>query len=307
MAGETQSSSLSGTIYAKVIEMLVIAYQYDDLTITPYCRYKTIELEATTTATFPRWVKSTGPTAGTPASETTALTATELTTTSADVAVGRVGIAREVTTTAREDSVVGRSLDVAGLVADAARLYGEYFDTATAALFSSITAAVGAPGVALSIPTMVSLIGSQRSNKAKGPLVISLHDNQLKQLQQAQAAATSSPWQVFFTPTGDGGQFGGYFMNAPVWGSGVNPTSSGDRLGACWVQGQQAEAAVVDFDVELIDRLVAVQDLGELRRVPGDEALDRRAHALLGQAAHFKQPALQGLEFLTEMRYLSLH
>jgi len=73
------------------------------------------------------------------------------------------------------------------------------------------------------------------------------------------------------------------------------------------VQRQQPEAAVVHLDVELIDRLVTREDLGEERRVPGDEALDRRAYALLGQAAHLEQPPLQGLEFLPEMRYLSLH
>src|SRR5688572_13215672 len=127
---ETQSSSLSGTIYAKVIESLLIAYQYDDLTITPYFRQGSIVDMATTTLAFPREVKSTGPTSGTPASETTALGTTAYTTTSVDIAVGRVGIAREVTETAKEDSVIGRALDIAGLVADAAKLYGEYFDTA---------------------------------------------------------------------------------------------------------------------------------------------------------------------------------
>jgi len=237
---ETQSSSLSGTIYAKVIENLLIAYQYDELTITPYFRQGSIMDMATTTLAFPREVKSTGPTSGTPASETTALATTEFTTTSVDIAVGRVGIAREVTDTAKEDSVMGRALDVAGLVADAAKLYGEYFDTASADLFSTITDEVGSSGVALSISDMVDAIGSQRSNKARGQQVVSLHDNQLKQLQQAQAAATATPWQVFYTPTGDGGQFGGYFMNAPVWASGLNPTSTGDRLGACWVDGQAA-------------------------------------------------------------------
>ncbi len=234
---ETQSSSLSGTIHAKIIETLVIAYQYDDLTVTPYFRFKSIADETTTTAAFPRMVKSAGPVAGTPASETTALATTEQTTTSVDIAVGRVGIAREITTTAKEDSVVGRALDVAGLVMDAARLYGEFFDTASMALFATVTATVGSTGTALTIPTMVSLIGSQRSSKAKGPGVISLHDNQGKQYQQAQAAATSTTWEKFYTP-GDGGQFLGYFMNNPVWASGLNPTSTGDRLGAMWVDGQ---------------------------------------------------------------------
>ena len=238
MANETQSSSLAGTIYAKVIESLIIAYQYDDAVITPYFRFKNIANEQTTAAAFPRYVKSAGPASGTPASEVTALATTELTTTSVDITVGRVGIAREVTATAMEDSVVGRALAVSGLVMDAARLYGEFFDTASAALFSTVTLSVGSIGTNLSIATMVNAIGQQRSNKAKGPMVISLHDNQLRQLQQAQAAQSGTAWATFFAPTGDGGQFGGYFMNAPVFASGLNPTSTGDRLGCIWVDGQ---------------------------------------------------------------------
>ena len=41
--------------------------------------------------------------------------------------------------------------------------------------------------------------------------------------------------------------------------------------------------------------------------VARDEALDGGAHALLGQPAHLEQPALQRLELLLEMRYLSFH
>ncbi len=248
---ETQSSSLSGTIYAAMIESLLLSYQYDDLTVTPYFRYKTIADFATTSATFPRLVKSTGPTAGTPASEVTALGTTALTTTSVDIAVGRVGIAREITTTAIEDSVIGRAMNVQTFVMDAARLYGEFFDTASTALFSTVTATVGGTGTSLSVATMVSLIATQRANKAKGPQVISLHDNQLKQLQQAQASATATPWATFYAPSGDGGQFGGYFMNAPVWASGLNPTSTGDKLGCAWVDGQaRPESCAFGFVVK---------------------------------------------------------
>ncbi len=236
----TQSSSLSGTIYASVIELGIIAYQFDDLTVTPYFRQKSLANEYSDTARFPRLVKSTGPVAGTPANETTPLTATELTTTSATVQVSRVGLARELTDTAAEDSVIGRALYVQGFIMDAARLYGEYFDTTATALFSSVSATVGPSGQALSIATMVAAVASQRSAKAKGPLVISLHDNQLKQLQQAQAAATATPWQTFYSPEGSSSQYGGMFMNAPIWSSGLNPTSTGDKLGCIWVDGQAA-------------------------------------------------------------------
>lgn len=231
---ETQSSSLSGTIYASVIDLGIIAYQYDNLTVTPFLRYKTIATEATDTARFPRWVKSTGPATGTPASETTALATTELTTTSATVAVSRVGIARELTETAKEDSVVGRAMYVQRFIMDAAVLYGEYFDTTATALFSSITLTVGPSGQTLSLLTLVNAIGQQRVNKARGENVISVHDTGLKQLQQAQIATTATGGPTFYTPNGTGGQFGGYFMGCQIWASGLNPTSTGDRLGAIW-------------------------------------------------------------------------
>lgn len=234
MSGETQSSSLSGTIYASIIDEGVLAYQYDECNVAPFLRVKNISNEMSDTARFPRMVKSTGPVAGTPASEVTPLTGTELTTTSATVQVSRVGLARELTATAAEDSIVGRALYVMGYVMDAAKLYGEYYDTTATALFSSITATVGPALQALSIPTMVAAVASQRENKARGQQVISLHDKQLKQFQQAQVASTSTAWSAFYSPNGVGGQFGGYFMGNEIWASGLNPTSSGDRLGAIW-------------------------------------------------------------------------
>lgn len=231
---ETQSSSLSGTIYASVIDLGILAYQFDSLTVTPFLRYKSLATEATDTARFPRWVKSSGPATGTPATETTALATTEMTTTSATVAVSRVGIARELTEMAKEDSVVGRALYVQRFIMDAAILYGEYYDTTATALFSSITATVGPTGTSLSLATLVNAIGSQRANKARGAQVISLHDTGLKQLQQAQVSTTSTGGPTFYSPNAAGGQFGGYFMGSEIWASGLNPTSTGDRLGAIW-------------------------------------------------------------------------
>jgi hypothetical protein len=233
MAGETQSSSLSGTIYASVIDAGVLAYQYDECNIAPFFRTKDLSQEFTDTARFPRLVKSAS-VPSTPGSEVTPLTGTELTTTSATVQVARIGLARELTTTASEDSLVGRALYVMGYVMDAARLYGEYYDTTATALFSSITATVGPSGQTLSIPTMVGAVASQRENKARGQQVISLHDKQLKQFQQAQVSSTSTAWSAFYSPNGVGGQFGGYFMGNEIWASGLNPTSTGDKLGAIW-------------------------------------------------------------------------
>jgi hypothetical protein len=71
------------------------------------------------TARFPRWSSRVRPRhAG---RRITPLTATELTTTSATVQVARIGLARELTQTAVEDSIVGRALYVMGYVMDAAQ------------------------------------------------------------------------------------------------------------------------------------------------------------------------------------------
>jgi hypothetical protein len=75
------------------------------------------------------------------------------------------------------------------------------------------------------------------------------------------------------------------------------PQVGGHRL----VQRQQAEAAVVDLDVQLVDRLVAAQHQVDERRVARDEPLDRRAHPLLRQAAHLQEAALQRLELFPEV------
>jgi hypothetical protein len=243
---ETQSSSLSGTIYASIIDQGILAYQYDRVVVADKFRFRSLADDASDTARFPRWVKSTGPATGTPTDEVTALATTALTTTSATVAVSRVGIARELTETAKEDSVVGRSLYVQGFIMDAAQLYGEYFDTTATALHSSITATKGTSGAALSISTMVDVIGAQRSAKCRGENVIALHDHQLKQLQQAQVAASSTGWPAFYSPNGAGGEYGGVFMGCEIWASGLCPTSTGDRLGAIWsMDPEYAYAAYV--------------------------------------------------------------
>lgn len=232
----TQSSDVVGTIYAKVIQMLVAEYQYDDVTAVPFWRYASIAGEKTATAGFPRKVKNA---VASVATETTTIATTATTTTNVDIAVSRVGIAREITNTVKEDSTIEQSLSVQGLVQDAARLYGESFDTDATAQFSSVTASVGSTGVAISIANMVALMSSQRVNKARGPQVIHMHDLGLKQLQQAQAAATATPWAVFFQPNADSTQFGGYFMNSPVWSSSKNPTANAgaDRVAAAWTIG----------------------------------------------------------------------
>ncbi len=67
------------------------------------------------------------------------------------------------------------------------------------------------------------------------------------------------------------------------------------------VERQQREAAVVDLDVQRVERLVAGEHALDQLAVAVDQALDREAHLLLGQAAHLEQAGLELLELFLKM------
>ncbi|HVQ13150.1 MAG TPA: hypothetical protein VMS40_06150, partial [Vicinamibacterales bacterium] len=78
---------------------------------------------------------------------------------------------------------------------------------------------------------------------------------------------------------------------------------SGHRL----MQGQQAETAVIDLNVKLIDRLVAGQNFVDDGGIALDESVQGKAHPFLGKAAHFEQPALKCFELFAEVGDLAIH
>ena len=68
------------------------------------------------------------------------------------------------------------------------------------------------------------------------------------------------------------------------------------------VQRQQREAAVVDLDVQRVERLVAAQHARRSSsRSRSTSALDGQAHLFLGEPAHLEQPRLELFELLLEM------
>jgi hypothetical protein len=75
------------------------------------------------------------------------------------------------------------------------------------------------------------------------------------------------------------------------------PEIDGHRL----VERQQREAAVVDLDVQRVHRLVADEHAIEQVAIAFDQSLDRQAHLLLREPAHFEQPRLELFELLLEM------
>jgi hypothetical protein len=233
----TTSTSVTELVLATATDSLIIAYQYDEVTAIPFARFKDISNEPTATARFPRAVKDAHEDL---AAETDALTPVEFETTAVDMAMTRVGIAREISETAFEDNILGRAGIMAELVMDAAILLGIAKDEDLIAEWPNATNEVSDTGVVIDVSDLVAGMGKQRAAKCRGPQFIHLHDVTLLQLQQAQAAATATPWATFFQPNADHTAYGGVFMGAPVFASSLNPTANGaaDRVGVIAAQGQ---------------------------------------------------------------------
>lgn len=237
MAGETVSSDVTNLILAKAVEKLLLYYQFDVVSFLPFARYRSLEGEPTTTAAFNRPTKNA---AASVASETTTMTPTTFATTAVNVAVSRNGLAREVSETALEDTILGRAAFMSLLIEDAARLIGELSETDFAAQFANAATSVGTTNTAATIANLVSMIGQQRTNKARGAQVLCMSDAQLRDIQAAQVAATGTPWASFMQPNADGTEFGGWFMGAPMFASGLCATANAgvDKVGAIFSQGQ---------------------------------------------------------------------
>lgn len=233
---QTSSTSVTELINSEAIDSLIIAYQYDDQVVVPFFRYKSMIGTGSAVASFPRWVKDAHEDLAT---EATAMVAVELETTDVQITAARVGLAREPTNTMLDDTILGRAQFMSSLAMDAAILLGMAADEDAAAQFSSATGSVTDTGNPIEILDLVEMVGTQRTNKARGAQVINLHDLHLKQLQRAQASATATPWQTFYQPSADSTSFGGYFMGAPIFATSLAPTANAgaDRVSCIYSRG----------------------------------------------------------------------
>ena len=73
------------------------------------------------------------------------------------------------------------------------------------------------------------------------------------------------------------------------------------------IERQHAEAALVDLDVQLVDRLVSTDDPFGHLQITRHQSLDGGAHALFREPAHLQQLDLERAKLLLEMPYGSIH
>ena len=234
------TADVGSLINAEFISNSIIEYVWDSPVISEKARYQSLVGVSSAAASFPRMVK--GPTSiSTVATETTTITTTAMTFTDTNVTVSRYGIGRGITTTAEEDNQLGEMIYNQLFIQDAARLYGELLDTLVAAQFASASSTVGTTTVALTVATMMQLVAAQRNKKVRSKQAIILHDFQLAQLQAAQAAATATAFDRFYSINADNSQYGGTFLTNDIWSSGLVPTANAnaDRKGAMFAVGSQ--------------------------------------------------------------------
>ena len=91
-------------------------------------------------------------------------------------------------------------------------------------------------------------------------------------------------------------------VGVDLHGRGDEPEVGGHRL----LEGEQAQAALVDLDLQIVDVLVRGDDA--LRRIDAalDEGVGGVVHALLDERAHVQQAVLERLHLLFEMMPLEM-
>lgn len=232
------SGDVGSLVNAEFISNTIIAYVWDSPVIASNARYQSLVNVKSPTASFPRQVK--GPTAiSTVATETTAMATSAITFTDTNITVSRYGLARGITLSSEEDNQLGEMIYNQMFVEDAARLYGELFDTLVAAQFANASSSIGTTTVALTIATMMQVPAAQRNKKVRGKQVMILHDLQLAQLHNSQSAAVSTTYDRFYDINADTSQYGGRVLGVDVWSSGLVPTANAaaDRRGAIFAVG----------------------------------------------------------------------
>ncbi len=254
MANETTTTTLTELVNSEWINPAIMEYAHDFAVAAPFNNWQDLRGRATKVGSFPRLVLDT---ATDLATEVTALNATELETTQVAATAAEIGVRRDITDAAVEETILGAGI-FDTVTEDAGVLFSISLDDDIVALYGAFTTSVGTSGANLTIANMVEAQAQIRINKMRGSLVYILDDQQASDYQSAQAAATSTTVNSFFTVSTDTDNgFLGMFMGHPVWQTGLCDTANtgADVVGACYIRGdtnprQAAIGAVMTRDVK---------------------------------------------------------
>ncbi len=231
----TTTTTLTELVNSEFINPAILEYAHDYTVAAPYLNWLDLRGKATKVGSFPIWVLD----ATTDTGETTDLTTETLETTDVQITAAEIGVRRDVTDAALEETIIGSQI-FDFLVRDSGVLAAISLDDDICALFTSLATVVGLATTDLALSHMVDAQASIRKNGKRGQLVYILDDQQAQDYQNAQAAATSTTINGFMTPEfGVESGYLGTFMMQQVWQTGLCDTSNTGASvnGACFVRG----------------------------------------------------------------------
>jgi len=211
----TTTTTLEELVNSEFINRAVLEYALDFVVIAPYVNVLDLRGTASSTGSFPRW--NSPPDAHTDlANETTDLAATALQTTQVSIVAAEIGIRRDVTDTAIEDSVIGSSV-FDFIVKDAGNALAVALDDDLSGLNSGLSNTTGTTTEDLDLAQMVESMSKLRKQKMRGQACFILGLQQAQDLQSAQAASSGTQLGSFMTIEANNSNYLGTFMGAPVW------------------------------------------------------------------------------------------
>lgn len=234
-ADPTTVTTLTELVNSEFINPAILEYAHDFTVCAPFVNWLDLRGKNTKVGSFPKWVLDTAADTG----ETTDLTTTALETTDVQVTAAEIGLRRDVTDAALEETIIGTQL-FDFLVRDSGLLAAISLDDDIAALATGFSTAVGLATTDLALSHMVQAQAQIRINGQRGKLVYILDDQQASDYQAAQAAATSTTINGFMDPSfGVEDGYLGTFMMQPVWQTGLcDSSNTGASVnGMCIVRG----------------------------------------------------------------------
>jgi hypothetical protein len=232
---KTTSTTLTELVNSEFINPAILQYAADYTVAAPFVNWLDLRGRATKVGSFPRWILDTTTDIG----ESTDLTNETLETTDVTITAAEIGVRRDVTDAALEETIIGAQL-FDFLVRDSGVLAAISLDEDLCGLFPSLSTSVGTSGSDLTLANMVEAQAQVRKNKMRGQLVYILDDQQASDYQAAQAAATSTTINSLMQPaTGIETGWLGTFFGQPVWQTGlcVTANTGANVVGACFIRG----------------------------------------------------------------------
>lgn len=232
---DTTTTSLTELVNSEFINPAILEYAHNFVVAAPFMNWLDLRGKATKVGSFSKWVLDTATDTG----ETTDLTSEQLETTDVQVTAAEIGLRRDITDAALEETIIGAQL-FDFCVRDAGVLFGISLDDDIVALFPSLATSVGTSGADLTLANMVEGQANVRINGMRGNLVYILDDQQALDYQAAQAASTSTTINGLMMPSTDiDNGFLGTFFGQPVWQTGLCDTANtgANVVGAVFVRG----------------------------------------------------------------------